>query len=487
MNDMSVHIGEAEVASGVVVGEALVIEAQEMENGGLKVVDVNLSLSDVEAEVVGFTVGAGLGAAAGHEGGEGLRVVIASRFATQGWIGFDHGSAAEFATPDDEGFVEEAVAFEILNERGGGLRGSGAVTLGRAFDVGMGVPSGVVDIDEADAALDHASGEEAGTRKGMFAALAPVEIDRFIRLGFQVHQFRCGRLKAGRHFVGRHAGSNFLVADGFESLGVELIDEIEGVALKFGRDSFGRRDIEDGILAFAELNAGVGGGEEAGRPESRATRESGSGGHHNEGGEVVAFGAEPVERPRTKRGASGLREAGVEEELGRGVVELVGGAGFDDAEVVGDGPEGGEGRAEGGAAVAILIELELWSENGGVGLDEGVSLIADDGLGERGAFQFGEVGFGVEEFKLGWGAGHEEVDDGFRFGLGVSRAWFEAAPGKGVGEKAGGGNLAKTDPAFAEEVAAGEWVLIEHGTEGWGLVLGDRLVEREKSAGEGGP
>lgn len=141
MNDMSVHIGEAEVASGVVVGEALVIEAQEMENGGLKVVDVNLSLSDVEAEVVGFTVGAGLGAAAGHEGGEGLRVVIASRFATQGWIGFDHGSAAEFASPDDEGFIKKAVSLEIFDEGGGGLRSLFAVALGGAFDVGVSVPT----------------------------------------------------------------------------------------------------------------------------------------------------------------------------------------------------------------------------------------------------------------------------------------------------------------------------------------------------------
>ncbi len=104
-------VGEAEVAAGVVVGEALVIEAEEVKDGGLEVMDVDFVLGDVEAEVIGLAVGAGLGAAAGHEGGEGLGVVVAARFAAEGGVGFDHGGAAEFSTPDDESFVEEAVSF----------------------------------------------------------------------------------------------------------------------------------------------------------------------------------------------------------------------------------------------------------------------------------------------------------------------------------------------------------------------------------------
>ena len=82
-----------------------------MKDGGLEVVDVDFVLGDVEAEVVGLAVGAGFGAAASHESGEGLRVVVASGFSAEGRVGFDHGGAAEFAAPDDEGFVEEAVSF----------------------------------------------------------------------------------------------------------------------------------------------------------------------------------------------------------------------------------------------------------------------------------------------------------------------------------------------------------------------------------------
>ena len=231
---MAVDVGEAEVAAGVVVGEAFVIEAEEVEDGGLEVVDVDLVFGDVEAEVVGSAVGAGFGAAAGHEGGEGLRVVVASGFAAEGGVGFDHGGAPEFAAPDDEGFIEESVAFEVLNEGGGGLGGLFAIVDGVAFDVGVGIPTGVVDVDEADAALDHAAGEEAGAGEGLFVAVAAVEVDGFVGFGFEIHELGGGALEAGGHFVGSDAGGDLLILNGVETRGVELVDEVEGVLLKVG-------------------------------------------------------------------------------------------------------------------------------------------------------------------------------------------------------------------------------------------------------------
>ena len=202
------------------------------------------------------------------------------------------------------------------------------------------------------------------------------------------------------------------------------------------------------------MDAGVGGGEEAGGPEGGAAGEPAAGGHDDVGGEVVAFGAEAVEGPGTEGGAAGLGEAGIEEELGGGVVELIGGAGADDAELVGNGSKRGEGGAEGGAGFAVLLELELRSHDGGIGLDEGVTLISDDGFREGFAFVFGEFGLRVEEFELGRGAGHEEVDDGLGFGFVLGGGRGEGACGEVVGEEGGGGNFAEANAAFAEEVAS---------------------------------
>ena len=103
------------------------------------------------------------------------------------------------------------------------------------------------------------------------------------------------------------------------------------------------------------------------------------------------------------------------------------------------------------------------SEDGGGGLNEGVALVADDGFGEGGAFEFGEVGFGVEEFELGGGTGHEEVDDGFGLGFDGGSLRGQGAALKRVGEEGGCGDFAEADTAFTEEVAAGEGSLKRHG------------------------
>ena len=50
-------VGQAEVAAGVVEGELLVVEAEQVEDRRLEVVDVDGVLGDVEAEVVGRPVG----------------------------------------------------------------------------------------------------------------------------------------------------------------------------------------------------------------------------------------------------------------------------------------------------------------------------------------------------------------------------------------------------------------------------------------------
>ena len=50
------HVGQAEVAAGVAEGEAFVVEAEQVQDRGLQVVDVDRVLDDVEAEVVGLAV-----------------------------------------------------------------------------------------------------------------------------------------------------------------------------------------------------------------------------------------------------------------------------------------------------------------------------------------------------------------------------------------------------------------------------------------------
>ena len=73
-----VDVGEAVVAALEAVGEAGVVEAEQMQGGGVQVVDVDGILDDVVAEVVRLAVDvAAFHARAGHPDAEAARVMVA--------------------------------------------------------------------------------------------------------------------------------------------------------------------------------------------------------------------------------------------------------------------------------------------------------------------------------------------------------------------------------------------------------------------------
>src|SRR6184192_1541723 len=100
-DEVAVDVGEAEVAALEAVGETLVVEAEEVEDGGLEVVDVVLFLDGGEAELIGLADDAVSDAAAGDVHGEGVDVMVAA----DGDADLAHRRAAELAAPDDERVV----------------------------------------------------------------------------------------------------------------------------------------------------------------------------------------------------------------------------------------------------------------------------------------------------------------------------------------------------------------------------------------------
>lgn len=71
--------GEPLIQSLEFVAELFVIEAEQVQNRGVEVTDVQWIADDVVGKVVGFSInGARLGAASGHPHAETARVVIAA-------------------------------------------------------------------------------------------------------------------------------------------------------------------------------------------------------------------------------------------------------------------------------------------------------------------------------------------------------------------------------------------------------------------------
>src|SRR4051794_24700708 len=104
---LAVNVGEAEVTALKAVGELLVVEAQQMEDGGLQIVDVDFVAGDGKAELVGFAVNqAVLHAAASEKDGEAIGIMVAAKNFAGGSAAFAEGCASKFAAPHDKGVIE---------------------------------------------------------------------------------------------------------------------------------------------------------------------------------------------------------------------------------------------------------------------------------------------------------------------------------------------------------------------------------------------
>ena len=183
----------------------------------------------------------------------------------------------------------------------------------------------------------------------------------------------------------------------------------------------------------------------------------------HEGGQVLGLGSQAVADPGTHAGAPRPRRPGVAEDLGRPVVEVVGGDGGDERQVVDDGRGVGKALGDGLARLAVRFELPFRTQKPGLLFGEEVheseALVLQEGIGKWLAVQFPELRLVVEEIQLAGSSHHVEIDDVSDFGgemgipgrQGIRQIRFpgEEPP---VTEKGGQGDLSQTEGATAEKV-----------------------------------
>ena len=169
-------VGEAKTPALEEVGQALMVNAEQMEEYGVKVKDVDGVLDDVIPEFARFAVDeVRLDPAAGHPNRETARVMIASvigggEFAL-GIIG-----ASKFAAPDDERIVQQTALFQILHQGGAGTIRLEAL-LGDPFgQVAVLVPTlmkvlAMSTIAEIEAAIERLPAPQVDERAGWLERL----------------------------------------------------------------------------------------------------------------------------------------------------------------------------------------------------------------------------------------------------------------------------------------------------------------------------
>lgn len=101
MDDPPCDISEAEIAPGIAVREPFVVDAQQVQNGGMEIVDVNAVMHGSETKVIGLSVrDAPFDTAPGKPRGEAEVIVVSAGTILRSWC------ATKFPAPDHEGLFE---------------------------------------------------------------------------------------------------------------------------------------------------------------------------------------------------------------------------------------------------------------------------------------------------------------------------------------------------------------------------------------------
>ena len=149
-SDVAADVGQAEVAAAVAVRQPLVIEAHEVQDRGVQVVDVHAVLDRLHPQFVRRAVNhAAFNAPAGQPHRETQAMVVAALGS------FGVRCPAEFTAPDDQGVVEQAAGFQIRQESGDRLIALlGVFPVPRdVFVVVPGLIVPVIDLNDTDPAL----------------------------------------------------------------------------------------------------------------------------------------------------------------------------------------------------------------------------------------------------------------------------------------------------------------------------------------------
>lgn len=174
LDDFPVHVGEPKISSLIPNRQPHVVYPEEMQHGGVEIVNVHGFPDGVVAEVVGFSVrDAATDPTARHPYREGADVVIATWGA---FVGLTHGRAAELATPNHQRIVEHAALLQIEDEgRRSSVRGArtGLHMLVKAIVM---VPAALVEVNEANASFGKPARKQTVGSEGAIGALGSVKI-----------------------------------------------------------------------------------------------------------------------------------------------------------------------------------------------------------------------------------------------------------------------------------------------------------------------
>jgi hypothetical protein len=111
-------VGQSIVALLKMVGQLLVIQTQQIQNGSLQIVNMHRVLDDGKTEFIGLAVGEStFDSTPGHSYGETVGVVVATEHIAIGGSTFSEWCPAKLTSPHNQGFIQQVSSFKIVCRR----------------------------------------------------------------------------------------------------------------------------------------------------------------------------------------------------------------------------------------------------------------------------------------------------------------------------------------------------------------------------------
>lgn len=175
------------------------------------------------------------------------------------------------------------------------------VTIPGIFDMA----SSRIELDEADASFQQPSGDQAFLSEvGGAWIVDPVELTSFGGLPLEIDRFGRRRLHPKSQLIGLQPRRQFaLPRPTFQMDRIELMEEVQTIALGLIGGSLGRCQVEQRRVAAAEKGSlKIRRHVAAGPIRSASNRTSAWIGHDDETGEVLLEGPQAIAEPRAKGG-----------------------------------------------------------------------------------------------------------------------------------------------------------------------------------------
>ena len=185
------------------------------------------------------------------------------------------------------------------------------------------VPAPVIELNEANAALDEAPSQQTIIGERSLPRLGPVQTMNGFRLARNIHELGNARLHTIGQLVGRDARIDFRISHDLGALGIELTDGVERCATALCRDPVRILEVEHRRFLRAKLDALMHRGQKTAPPTGLPTvRIALARQQNDEAREIFVRASEAVGQPRSHAGAANDLMTGVHEDLRRGMVEL---------------------------------------------------------------------------------------------------------------------------------------------------------------------